>query len=321
VLVEADPSDVEPKAMQDDDHAGNARFLVRLRECRDAVVAGRPLPLLPPRPGQPRRTCAQQFFRGLPEAEWSPELNAKLLQLAQSKVAMYDAYISEMEEMPWDEAWLKQHVRSLGSRPVRVLTTGNHGVGHLPARNAHDTKHIEYGRQIALAQARWLTLSSNAKQIFLRDSSEYIELDDPKAVVDAIREAYSRSSNSSTFRDCPECPEMVVVPAGNFVMGSSASEKSWGASNGGNLASVADESPQHNVSLRSFALGKYDVTRAQYEAFVRNISYSAAAGCGRDSLKWNKELDLSWQNPGFVKPAMTPWYASVGRMLKPMSLG
>jgi pimeloyl-ACP methyl ester carboxylesterase len=193
VLVEADPSDVEPKAMQYDDHRGTARFLARVRECRDAVAARKPLPLLPPQPGQPRRTCAQQFFRGLPEAQWSPELNAKLLQIAQTNVAMYDAYISEMQEMPRDEAWLQQHVRSLGSRPVRVLTTGNHGVGHLPARNANDPKHIEYERQIALAEARWLTLSSNAKQIFPRHSSEYIEFDEPNVVIDAIREVYRQS--------------------------------------------------------------------------------------------------------------------------------
>lgn len=193
VLVEADASDLEPKAMQDDDHRGSARYLPQLRACRDALSAGKSLPLLPPRPGQPHRTCDQQFFRGLPESEWSPELNAALLQIARSKVAMYDAFMSEMKEMPWDEAWLQQHIRSLGSRPVRVITTGNHGVGHLPARNAQDPKHMEYERQIALAQARWLKLSSNAKQIFPRHSSEYVEFDDPSAVVNTIREVYISS--------------------------------------------------------------------------------------------------------------------------------
>jgi pimeloyl-ACP methyl ester carboxylesterase len=191
VLVEADASDVEPKAMQDDDHRGNARGVEQLRACRDAVAAGPPLP---PRPGQPHRTCAQQFFRGLPETEWSPELNAKLLQIAQTKVAMYDAYISEMEQMAWDEAWLQRHVRSLGSRPVRVMTTGNHGVGHLPDQDAEDPKHVDYEHQVALAQARWLTLSSNAKQIFPAHSSEYVEFDDPRAVIDAIHEVYAQSS-------------------------------------------------------------------------------------------------------------------------------
>jgi hypothetical protein len=193
VLVEADASDVEPKAMQDKDHQGIAEFLGRVRECRDSIAAGKPLPLLSPRPGQPPRTCAQQFFRGLPEAEWSPELNASLLRLAETKVAMYDAFISEMEQMPWDESWLQQHRRSLGSRPLRVLTTGNHGVGHLPAPDARDPKHLEYEHQIALAQAHWLELSSNAKQISTPQSSEYIEFDQPDVVVSAIREVYDQS--------------------------------------------------------------------------------------------------------------------------------
>ena len=47
----------------------------------------------------------------------------------------------------------------------------------------------------------------------------------------------------AALRDCPECPEMVVVPQGNFTMGSSDSEKSWAASHGGNAESVSDESP------------------------------------------------------------------------------
>ncbi len=43
---------------------------------------------------------------------------------------------------------------------------------------------------------------------------------------------------------------MVVIRAGNFIMGSSAEEKLWVASHGGDLESVADEAPQHKVSPR-----------------------------------------------------------------------
>ena len=193
VLAEADPSDVEPPAMQTADDQGDARIAARLRECRDSLAAGKPLPLLPSRPGAAHRTCAQQFFRGLPEAEWSPELNATLLHIAQTKVAMYDAYISEMEQVPWDETWLQQHRRSLGSQPVRVLTTGNHAVGHLPASDAQEPSHLEYEHQIALAQARWLDLSSNAKQVFVQNSSEYLEFDQPDTLVGVIREVYEES--------------------------------------------------------------------------------------------------------------------------------
>ena len=205
VLVEADPSDVEPKDMQEEDHRGNARGVAGLRECRDAVAAGKTLPLLPTSPGRPARTCAQQFFRGLPETAWSPELNAEVLRLAQTKVAMYDACISEMEQMAQDELYLQQHHRSFGARPIRVITTGNHAVGSLDRPRLESLKHLKYEYEIALAQARWLRLSSNAKQVFTRHSSEYVQFDEPTAVVDAIRDVYDQTGIRNTAtRAAPE---------------------------------------------------------------------------------------------------------------------
>ncbi len=196
VLVDADSDDVGPKAMQEDQHRGDVNILSQLRDCRNAIAEHKPLPALPSRPGQPQRTCAQQFFRGLPEVAWSPELNAKLLEIAETKVAMYDAYLSEMEQTPSDEAYLQQHSRSFGSRPIRVLTSGNHGVGHLERKPPDTPEHLKYEQETTMAQARWLGLSSNAKQIFARNSSEYIQLDEPETVVNAIREVYDQTRRS-----------------------------------------------------------------------------------------------------------------------------
>src|SRR5438067_8323104 len=100
--------------------------------------------------------------------------------------------------------------------------------------------------------------------------------------------AASTRAPGAVFRDCHACPEMVVIPAGNFTMGSSAEEKSWAVNHGASLGSVADEAPQHQISLPSFALGKYDVTRGEYAAFARETGYPAGDGCGPDSFKWNK---------------------------------
>ena len=188
VLVEADVGGP-------DEHRGDARVIAQLGECRDAIAAGKPLPPLPPRPGRPDRTCAQQFFRGLPESAWSSELNAKLLELAQTKVAMYDAFISEMEQMPSDETYLQQHSRSLGSRPLRVLTTGNHGIHTLDPGRPKDAQQQSYEENVARSQAKWLELSSNAKQLFTDKSSEYIPFDQPNFVIDAIREVYTQSKH------------------------------------------------------------------------------------------------------------------------------
>src|SRR5580692_11544510 len=112
----------------------------------------------------------------------------------------------------------------------------------------------------------------------------------------------------TVFRDCPDCPEMVVVPAGSFTMGSSAEEKSWAASHGGSVYAVADEAPQHQVSLPSFALGKYDVTRGEYAAFARETGYPAGDGCGRGRAmsKYEKDPKSSWENPGFKQTDRDP---------------
>lgn len=66
-----------------------------------------------------------------------------------------------------------------------------------------------------------------------------------------------------SIRDCPECPEMVIVPAGSFDMGSPENED----------GREAFESPRHRVSIASFAAGKYEVTFDEWDACVR------ASGC------------------------------------------
>jgi formylglycine-generating enzyme required for sulfatase activity len=74
------------------------------------------------------------------------------------------------------------------------------------------------------------------------------------------------------------------------------------------MKAVSDEAPQHQVSLPSFALGKYDVTRGEYAAFVRETGYPAGDGCGSGSaiFKWEKEPKLSWENPGHAQTDRDP---------------
>jgi len=60
-------------------------------------------------------------------------------------------------------------------------------------------------------------------------------------------------TSGTIIKDCAECPEMVVIPAGSFVMGSNKS---------------SDEQPTHSVNLRSFLMGKTEVTQEQWEAVM-----------------------------------------------------
>jgi pimeloyl-ACP methyl ester carboxylesterase len=194
VLVDADATDLEPKWMQELDRRGRGQLVSQLRDCRNAITEHKPLPVSGA--GDSQKTCAQElFFRGLPEAEWSPDLNAKLLEIAQTKIAMYDAYASEMEQMTRDEDYLQQHSRSFGSRPIRVITSGHHGIpAGVPDR-------AKYQHEITQAQARWLALSSNSKQVFAHTNSEYSQFDDPQTVISAIREVHAQASKSSAARE------------------------------------------------------------------------------------------------------------------------
>ena len=61
------------------------------------------------------------------------------------------------------------------------------------------------------------------------------------------------------FRDCPDCPEMVVVPAGSFMMGSPSGEEERDD----------DEGPQHRVTIAEpFAVGIFEVTFREWAACV-----------------------------------------------------
>lgn len=110
----------------------------------------------------------------------------------------------------------------------------------------------------------------------------------------------------SVLRDCASCPEMIVVPAGTFTMGSSPAEQKWATAHGATPASVADESPQHEMSIPSFAIGRYDVTRGEYATFVRQTGYSSGDGCGLDGRKWIQQPNLDWKNPGYVQTDREP---------------
>ena len=62
-----------------------------------------------------------------------------------------------------------------------------------------------------------------------------------------------------TFRDCVDCPEMVVIPEGDFVMGSPDTEP----------GRFFDESPQRRIEIPApFAIGKYEVTNGEFTMFL-----------------------------------------------------
>ena len=97
-------------------------------------------------------------------------------------------------------------------------------------------------------------------------------------------------TSSGKSKDCDVCPEMVVIPAGSFSMGSPDTE----------AGRDADEGPMHQVNIAgSFSLGKFEITLGEFKQFVQSTGHPMTGGC----VDWNgKEFALdagkSWRNPG-----------------------
>jgi formylglycine-generating enzyme required for sulfatase activity len=82
------------------------------------------------------------------------------------------------------------------------------------------------------------------------------------------------------FQECPDCPQMVAIPAGKFLMGSPAHEP----------GRFDSEGPQHVVTVKAFALGEFPVTSDQFLIFLRATGYRPKP-C-------NPMLGLGWQAAG-----------------------
>ena len=101
----------------------------------------------------------------------------------------------------------------------------------------------------------------------------------------AIATAPLAPAPGQLFRDCPTCPLMKVLAAGDFQQGTPAGTDT-----------LAFEMPQHKVTLaHTFAAGVYDVTVGEYSEFV------AATGVGANSCAtydgaWRVNPSVSWRN-------------------------
>jgi formylglycine-generating enzyme required for sulfatase activity len=109
-------------------------------------------------------------------------------------------------------------------------------------------------------------------------------------------------SAGETFRDCSNCPQMVVLPAGRFAMGGDVGEQPRGP-----LVPETHAEPVHEVTFaKPFAFGKFDITRAEFAAFASATNFTAHP-CGRLAGNgWVHEERTSWQNPGFSQTERDP---------------
>jgi formylglycine-generating enzyme required for sulfatase activity/class 3 adenylate cyclase len=105
------------------------------------------------------------------------------------------------------------------------------------------------------------------------------------------------------FRDCIDCPEMVVIPAGSFTMGVPQTEiDRYGVR-------LGTGAPLHLARIaQPFGLGEFLVTRKQYAAFAAETGHQGS-GCFAlppDGTSWKFDPALRWRDPGFTQADTHP---------------
>jgi formylglycine-generating enzyme required for sulfatase activity/DNA-binding winged helix-turn-helix (wHTH) protein len=112
----------------------------------------------------------------------------------------------------------------------------------------------------------------------------------------------------AVFSDCSDgCPEMVVVPAGYFNMGSARSDAA--ESSDARPALQDNETPQHEVLIAErFAVARYDVTREEFARFAVATNRADDGSCQTltPAGLFVETVGANWRHPGFAQTELDP---------------
>lgn len=121
------------------------------------------------------------------------------------------------------------------------------------------------------------------------------------------------SANQKTFKDCPECPQMVMIAPGRFNMGAADQHP--------------EERPVHTVTIAApFAIGVFEITIGEWDACLRegackyspNIKYGSDQQLPINNVSWNDAMEyVNWLSSktgeNYRLPSEAEWeYAARG---------
>jgi formylglycine-generating enzyme required for sulfatase activity len=181
------------------------------------------------------------------------------------------------------EAQAREHAEQEGRRREAQVEQSRAGAGRRRANEQHlrDVSAAKHGAEEAVGRRRrtvpvltslvglgvlgaaiivWLTMPAASGPVVQTPPAQVTPT--PAAAVSTEAAPLSPMQEKAlkpkdTFKECANCPEMVVVPAGSFTRGSPTSEPGHSA----------DEGPQHTVTIaRPFAVGRFAVTFDEWDA-------------------------------------------------------
>jgi formylglycine-generating enzyme required for sulfatase activity len=238
--------------------------------------------------------CMRQFLKSTGSAQ-APSKPA-------AAVATSSPTAAQMEEKFWDAAmaagnkeafaaYLDSYSRGRYVGLARANVTRLEG-----AANAQQQVLAEAGEKLAAARTAFEADQKLARERAAAEAEATQKLATERAALEAEKKAASQREalevaqrlasarvtkraqtalgQGQIIRDCADCPEMVVIPAGSFVMGSNE---------------YADERPIHQVNLPGFLIGKTEVTQGQWKALMGSnpSRFSQCGGdCPVESVTW-----------------------------------
>src|SRR5688572_12764095 len=106
--------------------------------------------------------------------------------------------------------------------------------------------------------------------------------------------ALPQTAPAAAPRDCTVCPDLALVPPGQFQMGS--------APDAVELDPESGESPPVALSFsRPFLISSREITVGEFRRFVEATGAKAVPGCRVWAGKqWIQDRDRSWRDPGFA---------------------
>jgi formylglycine-generating enzyme required for sulfatase activity len=124
-----------------------------------------------------------------------------------------------------------------------------------------------------------------------------------------LAQAYTAPLPGKVFKDCRNCPEMVVLPAGTFTMGTPDDE----------VGREPDEGPMHEVTFeKPFAMSRYQITAGEWAQYMKETGITLPDGDTRPGRACTNGKPSYPQDPH--QPAVCMNFAEVSAYVAWLSL-
>jgi formylglycine-generating enzyme required for sulfatase activity/serine/threonine protein kinase len=177
--------------------------------------------------------------------------------------------VQDQDDAAWLDAAMEESIAAYRAYALLPFATearkreANQAIARLEEENEEERQRLGKLEADRKAKAERYRLN-NLEQIQKAEAARQVEIKKKAEAARLAAEAEAeRLRPGREFKDCADCPEMVVLPAGSFRMGDLAGD------------GQPSEKPVHSVTVKSFALGKTEVTFAEYDVFARSTNTSS----------------------------------------------